>query len=279
MNAAPQKGDGMLFEVPFEVLLTGDAEKGAPWSELPYLARSYQTSYAPSASILVKIQKKKKPKYNIDLLAMGDPDFTLLGDTSAPLAPLPYTRAEVDNISALVKDNKKRVFLGSEATESALKQQLSQGTPRVLHLATHGLVDPYDPVSSSVVLCPDAATGDDGYIYTLEILALPLDVGLVVLSACESARGRVQRGEGVVGLSRAFIAAGAGGVVASLWAVSDQSTAELMSQFYAGMLGKKRSAAEALTSARLALLEHPTYSHPFYWSPFVVIGTGGDAPW
>jgi CHAT domain-containing protein len=82
-----------------------------------------------------------------------------------------------------------------------------------------------------------------------------------------------------VGLSRAFIASGAGGVVASLWAVSDESTAELMKALYKSMMGKKRPAGEALNAARLELLKHPTYSHPFYWSPFVMIGSGGASPW
>jgi CHAT domain-containing protein len=140
-------------------------------------------------------------------------------------------------------------------------------------LATHGLVDPIEPISSSVVLCPDSSAGEDGYLHTLEILSLPMDVGLVVASACESARGRVSRGEGVVGLSRAFIAAGAGGVVASLWAVSDESTAEFMSDFYEKMLGKNKTACESLKYARLEMIKNPRYAHPFYWSAFIVIGT------
>jgi CHAT domain-containing protein len=90
--------------------------------------------------------------------------------------------------------------------------------------------------------------------------------------------GRVARGEGVVGLSRAFIAGGAGSVVASLWAVSDQSTSELMKEFYAEMMGRKRPAARAMHEARLALIERQRYSHPFYWSPFIVIGTD-KSPW
>ena len=123
---------------------------------------------------------------------------------------------------------------------------------------------------------PDA--GEDGYLHTLEILNLPLNVGLVVASACESARGRVGRGEGVVGLSRAFVASGAYGIVASLWAVSDKSTSVLLTHFYEGMLGNKRPASAALKEARLALMDDPAYAHPFYWSPFVVIGSE-RAPW
>ena len=128
------------------------------------------------------------------------------------------------------------------------------------------------------MLCPDAEGREDGYLYTLEILSLPMDVGLVVVSACESARGRVSRSEGVVGLSRAFLASGAEGLVASLWAVSDESSAELMKEFYDSMLDEKRTAVAALNDARLALIRHPDYGHPFYWSPFIMIGTE-KSPW
>ena len=88
----------------------------------------------------------------------------------------------------------------------------------------------------------------------------------------------ISRGEGVVGLSRAFIASGAGGVVASLWAVSDESTAVLMKRFYEEMFERKRPAGRALHAARLTLISDPAYAHPFYWSPFIVIGTD-EVPW
>jgi CHAT domain-containing protein len=146
----------------------------------------------------------------------------------------------------------------------------------VVHLATHGLVDAREPIRSSVALTP--GDNEDGYFHTLEILAIPMHSQLVVMSACESARGEISRGEGVVGLSRAFLASGAGSVVASLWAVSDESTAELMKTFYERMLGKKRPASRALNEARLALIDTEKYSHPFYWSPFVVTGTE-RSPW
>ena len=98
------------------------------------------------------------------------------------------------------------------------------------------------------------------------------------MSACESARGRVSRGEGVVGLSRAFLASGCDGVVASLWAVSDESTALLMKHFYDRLMGKKKPAGEALAYARRKMLDHDQFAHPFYWAPFVVTGTD-RAPW
>ncbi|MCK4236742.1 MAG: CHAT domain-containing protein, partial [Candidatus Krumholzibacteria bacterium] len=275
--------DGVLFEVPFELLLTKEPEEDEGWENQPYLVRSYATVYAPSSSVYLKLSRtKERKKYSSDLLAFGDPDFSMLermhGGEGAALSRLPHTRAEVLSVGSRIKDERKGIFLGKEASEAKLKEKLRERSSKIVHLATHGLVNPVDPVSSSIVLCPDSIIGEDGYLHTLEILSLPFDVGLVVASACESARGRVSRGEGVVGLSRAFIAAGARGVVASLWAVSDESTAELMKTFYERMLGKKKPAAEAMKDARLALIDNPRYAHPFYWSAFIVIGTD-RSPW
>ncbi len=273
--------DGFLHELPFEALLSGEGgDSGESWTAQPFLARKFSTVYAPSAAIYLELRGAKKVKYDYDLVAYGDPDYTLLavGEGGTELAALPYARNEVAAISADVKDKKKTVRLGADANEAALKEQMANGSARVLHLATHGLVNPVEPSASSVVLCPDPAGVEDGYLKTLEIVSLPSGAGVVVVSACESALGRVSRGEGVVGLSRAFIASGAGSVVASLWAVSDESTSVLMQEFYAKMLGKKRPAGRAMRDARLALIESEEFSHPFYWSPFIVIGSD-KSPW
>lgn len=276
--------DGVLFDLPFEILLTDDPSGEVGWEEQPYLTRDYATVYCPSASIYVRLKTQKgKKKYERELLALGSPDFSPYkhhSDASLKaIVPLPSTRSEVLAIGSYVKEDKKRIFVGGEASEANLKRELrTGGSPRIVHLATHGQIDPVEPVSSRVVFSPGATGEEDGLLHTLEILSLPFDAGLVVVSACESARGRISRGEGVVGLSRAFVASGARGVVASLWAVSDVSTAELMKVFYGRMLKKKKSACESFQNARLTLMEDPAYAHPFYWSPFVVIGTE-KTPW
>ncbi len=267
--------DGELFELPFEVLLTEDPKPDAAWKDLPYVARRYPTVYAASASTFLALEGRHSQRtYDLDLLALGDPAYT----EESKLPRLPYTRDEVLAISSGIKDKRKEVLIGADANESELRADLKAHHPRVVHLAAHGLVDPHDPSASSIALCEPAGGPDDGYLHTLEIISLPLDVGLVVLSACESARGQLSRSEGVVGLSRAFVAAGAEGVVASLWSVSDASTAALMKEFYASMMGKKQSAAAALSKARLALLNEPEYSHPFHWAPFIAIGMQ-SSPW
>jgi CHAT domain-containing protein len=266
--------DGKLFGLPFEALLTKPAGKKYQWNELPFFARSVAPAYAPSASVYLRLERAKTKKHARDLLAFGDPEYSSLEIRSGrqALDPLPHTRSEVLAVSARIDEERRSVYLGRDASEAALKQEIRNGSPRILHLATHGLIDPAEPAASSVVLAADEAAGEDGYLYTLEILSLPFDVGLVIVSACESARGRIGRGEGVVGLSRSFLASGARGVVASLWAVSDESTSVLMNKFYEKMIAEEKTAAEALNEARLSMMDKPDYSHPFHWSAFVFIG-------
>jgi len=305
--------DGFLFEIPYEVLLTDDTEElaktgetdategagetgkagetrvteeagetgeTAGWSDLPFLARSFSAVYAPSASVYVSLARSARANdYDLDLLALGDPDYSTQaggGTAAGPLEALPFSRVEVEAIASVVKPDREEVLLGPAASEAALKDRLRTGSSRILHLAAHGLVDPAEPTRSCIALCP--GSGDDGYYYTLEILSVPVAARLVVLSACESGTGRLSRGEGVVGMSRSFIGAGAGAVVASLWKVSDESTSTLMQEFYDRMIRKKQPAAEALNGARLALMKKTEYGHPFHWSPFVVIGSD-RAPW
>ena len=269
--------DGALFELPFDALLSADPAPDAPMSKQPFLARKTATVCAPSATVYVKLRSGTRGReYARDLFAVGNPDFTGLAMGSDPLAPLPFAQKEVDAIGAKVKTDRRTTLTGRAASEAAVKQELRTESPRVVHLATHGLVDANEPARSSVALAP--GDGEDGLFHTLEIISTPTSSDLVVMSACESARGRVSRGEGVVGLSRAFLGAGAESVVASLWSVSDESTAELMRVFYDRMFGKKEPASRALREARVSLLENEKFSHPFFWSPFVVTGTE-RSPW
>ena len=268
--------DGFLHEVPFDALLDSDPLPDADWDVQPFLARSHATVYAPSATVYVRLRESKHRGYDLDIIAYGDPDFSLLKDASlhgGPFAPLPFARAELSGIRSTVgRDAKCEIHSGADANERDLKLLLAKQSSRVVHFATHGVTDAVQPEASSIVLCPDPSGAEDGYLQPLEILSMQFRAGLVVLSACGSALGHVSRGEGVVGLSRALIASGSGGVVASLWAVSDESTAELMREFYSSMLGRKQPAVRALQEARLSLIEGKKHAHPFHWSPFIAIG-------
>jgi CHAT domain-containing protein len=144
---------------------------------------------------------------------------------------------------------------------------------RAVHIATHGVLDAMRPQFSGLVLSlvgnqPD----DDGYLRTAEVFNLKLGAPLVMLSACESGLGKVKRGEGVIGLSRAFMYAGASTVGVTLWSVADKPTAELMTDFYQRLLGPNQSPSGAMREAQLAMVSGKKYSAPFYWAPFVLVG-------
>jgi len=141
-----------------------------------------------------------------------------------------------------------------------------------LHFATHGLIDEESPGLSSLVLTSEKSSGEDGFLQAAEIFDLKLNADLVVLSACQTGLGKLIRGEGMVGLTRAFMYAGTPSVVVSLWSVSDISTADLMGEFYKNLIKNKLSKTDALRKAQLSLMTDEKYAHPFYWAPFILVG-------
>jgi CHAT domain-containing protein len=144
---------------------------------------------------------------------------------------------------------------------------------RYVHVATHGLLDADRPQFTGVVLSLVGNKTNDGFLRTDEIFNLKLGSPLVMLSACETGLGKEKRGEGVIGLTRAFIYAGAPTVGVSLWSVADKSTADLMTDFYKRLLAAdSRPPSSALKEAQLAMINGKQYSAPFYWAPFVLVG-------
>lgn len=266
--------DDVLNELPFELLLYEDFDPATGWSRAPFVGRERAVFYAPSATVYARLSAEPA-RTEGGVFAVGDPDFSDLRPRSGSevqLERLPQTRAEIDALRA-VAGPRLHALVGEEATEAACKRILREERPALVHLATHGLVDRAEPSSSCVALGPGTDDGEDGYLHVLEILGQPLDADLVVLSACDTGRGKLERGEGVVGLTRAFLAGGARSVVASLWPVSDASTARLMERFYRSMLEDRTSAAESLLLARRQLMEDPESAHPWYWAAFVLVGS------
>jgi CHAT domain-containing protein len=228
----------------------------------------------------------------MDFLGVGDPRFGRIladsaeGSASLPevdatraaqrtgLEPLPYTRAEVEASSRFFPPGKAELLLGSEAREATLVEPGFLSRFRIVHFATHGLTDERFPMRSALVLSDPQDPSEDGFLAASEIYPLRLDAELVVLSACETGMGKMVRGEGVLGLPRALLFAGASNVVMSLWSVSDEATAELMTRFYEEMTDRKRPPAQALARAKVSMLESERWSHPFYWAGFVFLGPG-----
>ena len=125
---------------------------------------------------------------------------------------------------------------------------------------------------SSLVLGTAEVSSEDGFLHPSEILDLDLNADLVVLSACQSGLGKLVRGEGMIGLTRAFMYAGTPSVIASLWSVADESTSVLMDEFYKYLIKENLGKTESLRKAKVSLINSKKYSHPFYWAPFILTG-------
>jgi CHAT domain-containing protein/Tfp pilus assembly protein PilF len=263
--------DGALHYLPFESLVAS-VRAGRP----RYLLETHDVTYAPSASVLARLGREPGGA-RLALLAYGAPDLggrpARAATRGGTFAPLSHARQEVLSIARLFPAESRKVQLGAGATESAFKREdLAQY--RILHLATHGLIDDRAPSRSGLLLAPGDG-GEDGLLQGTEILDLKLDADMVVLSACGSGLGKLVRGEGLVGLSRAFFYAGTRSLVVSLWNVDDASTAEVMKAFYR-RLSRGKGRAEALREAKRDLLrsDRPLYHHPYYWAPLVLVGRG-----
>ncbi|NEO86897.1 MAG: CHAT domain-containing protein [Spirulina sp. SIO3F2] len=186
---------------------------------------------------------------------------------------LPYTQVEADAIASLISSEQKFQANGLNASFDTLTQQ-DLTDYQVLHFATHGLLNSEDPRLSALVLSFFSTEGQhqDGYLRLHEIYNLELAAELVVLSACETGIGKEVRGEGVMGLTRGFMYAGAERVVVSLWAVDDQGTAELMQQFYQHLWQQELTPAAALRAAQLDMWRSQGWDAPYYWAGFTLQG-------
>lgn len=200
---------------------------------------------------------------------------TSAGERRVTLVRLAGTGAEAEQIKELAEraGRKADVWTGLQANEGELEAR-DLRPYRVLHFATHGLLNAERPQFTGVVLSlVGNGAGADGFLRTDEVFNLKLGSPLVMLSACETGLGRERRGEGVMGLARAFMYAGAPTVGVTLWSVADRSTAELMTGFYENLLGAQPATPSAAMRAKqLALIGGSKYSAPFYWAPFVLVG-------
>jgi CHAT domain-containing protein len=204
------------------------------------------------------------------------PDSVTLVAAGGDLPSLPATRDEADAILANVDPGGARAWMGFEATREAAEDPALAGY-RILHFALHGIPNTRNPALSGLVFSrftPEGKPRDgDGYLRLPDIFALSLPVDLAVLSACQSGLGREWGGEGLIGLSRGFLYAGAARLVTSLWEVADASTANLMARFYAAMLGPRAlPPAAALRAAQREMLATGSWTAPLYWAAFTVQG-------
>jgi CHAT domain-containing protein len=297
--------DGALNYIPFESLVKN--ADGADYASLNYLIKSNEIVYAPSASVIAAIRTQGGRGSGKNVLLVADPVFNAndprlkggaatagaesrglgLGLEAAvsdvagsqtqtgglQLARLVGTRSEAEGIGKIAQTGggKAELWIDLNASEDNMRTRDVTGY-QVVHVATHGLLDAERPQFTGVVLSLVGNKTNDGFLRTDEIFNLKLGSPLVMLSACETGLGKEKRGEGVIGLTRAFMYAGAPTVGVSLWSVADKSTAELMTDFYQRLLGGSAAPAAAMRDAQLAMINGKKYSSPFYWAPFVLVG-------
>jgi CHAT domain-containing protein/predicted negative regulator of RcsB-dependent stress response len=291
--------DGRLQSIPFQALALPDIT-GVPVA----LVERHEIAYEPSASALATVRQanalRKSGSGSVAVFAnpvfdandprvkqtgsekgSGSTDqahlvkqaFRDVGYDTATIPPLPASREEADAIFSVIPWLSGLKAIDFQASRGTIgKTDFTQY--RVVHFATHGFVDYEHPELSGLVfsMVDEKGNPQDGFLRMHDIYNLKLPVDLVVLSACNTGLGREIKGEGLIGLTRGFMFAGARGVVASLWKVDDDATAELMKHFYAAMFQKGLTPAAALRDAQLALRSRKRWESPYYWAAFVIQG-------
>jgi CHAT domain-containing protein len=253
-----------LFLLPFAALQDASGQ---------YLIEKHTISTAPAIQVLDLTHQQRQhleeqypqPLQGKDVLVVGNPTMPTLklGDTVEQLTPLPGSEEEAYAIASLFNT---KPLIGNQATKVNIVQQLPK--MRVVHLATHGLLDDIKElgVPGAIALAP--SENDDGFLTAGEILKLKLNAELVVLSGCHTGQGKIT-GDGVLGLSRSLITSGVPSAIVSLWAVPDAPTALLMTEFYRH-LALNPDKAQALRSAMLTTMKQ--YPQPINWGAFTLIG-------
>ncbi|MBD1883014.1 tetratricopeptide repeat protein [Microcoleus sp. FACHB-45] len=292
-------GDGVLNYLPFAALsLPGKSgENGNPplivdheivllpsASTLGILRQNYSDRPPPTRTLAILADpvfspedervKNQSTATNLQAIESVNPGLSRSGRANnLQLSRLKFTRQEAQIIQALVPANSRTESLDFEASRAvATSQNLSQY--KIIHFATHGLANSTNPELSGLILSLVDEKGNplNGFLRLTDIFNLKLAADLVVLSACQTGMGQNIQGEGMVGLTRGFMYAGAQRVVVSLWSVDDEGTAKLMSSFYQGMLQKGLTPAAALRAAQLEMLKQEEWRSPYYWAAFTLQG-------
>ena len=295
--------DGILHYLPFEVLLTRDLTDqdlvSGNESSLPYLIKDYDIRYLPSATMMKTFKLYTDSEAPKDFICFADPVFE--SELESQLSPeeqkkeeeakeklleemkeldidipregstlvrLVNTGTEANGIAELFNPDNVSLYTRETANKNNLmKEDLSQY--KYIHFATHGLVNNDKPQFSSLALCYDFTGSNE--LQVREIFELKLNADMVVLSACNTALGKEMKGEGIIGLTRAFLVAGSKRAVVSLWSVADKSTSEFMIDFYR-YIKEGKTITQSLREAKLNMINSKEYTHPYYWAPFVLFG-------
>jgi CHAT domain-containing protein/Tfp pilus assembly protein PilF len=296
--------DGELNKIPFEMLIKPDLNLKtiSKWQDLPFLIQQHNISYYYSARLLLDDWQKNKTQpvkssgfvafapvfddtstgqivSNENVVEQSYLTYVSRQDTFSRaftndrrlITPLPGTEREVKAIYEIFnqKNQPAKYYLNDQANEATVKS-LNLKPYKYLHFATHGLTDEDRPTNSCLILAQKQDSTSDNLLTSSEMYGLELDAELVVLSACQTGKGTLKAGEGIIGLTRGLLYAGARNLLVSQWNVNDASTAELMTKFYSKILAGQ-SNRQALREAKLELL-NSKFACPHYWSAFVLVG-------
>ncbi len=281
----------ILGYLPFEALRRNESSTSKP----DYLINSYSISYTYSATLLWQkhaYSKSQETRANgfigfAPIFSIENKEAIVASrSTDVEVTPteerrshddfnfrlLAETATEISQIGDLFKAKKinYKIVDGEDADEHAVKTSKLYNY-KYIHFATHGFLDMQNPQLSGIALTRNTASKEDDILYGDEIYNLKLNADLVCLSACETGLGKIYKGEGIIGLTRGFLYAGAKNVMVSLWKVPDKSTSLLMTDFFRNLLQTQNN-SEALRKSKLAMVKSKNYSHPYYWAPFVLIG-------
>lgn len=299
--------DGNLAKIPFETLLTENYSGNTDeYKSYPFLINKYNISYSYSTNLFYRTFSDEKPgkseksslkdwlafapvfdtgngmvlstrELQNELRSMKTDSLMRSGSIIDRdyISSLPATETETRSILKIYDDNnlRSRILLYDDANEQCIKSGILQDY-KIIHFATHGFVNSERPDLSGIILARDTTSVEDGILFSGEIYNLNLNADLVVLSACETGLGKIHKGEGIIGLTRAFLYSGVRSLIVSLWQVADASTSDLMVYFYRSSVENKnsKSYSEALRSAKLKMISDGKYAHPLFWSPFILIG-------
>ncbi|HEX5719931.1 MAG TPA: CHAT domain-containing tetratricopeptide repeat protein, partial [Thermoanaerobaculia bacterium] len=291
--------EGPLLLLSFEALLTSEVPTGdRRYATLPYLILDRSVTYIPSASVLAELGRPRPAAAGEEdaklFLGFGSPDYGAPrqlaaqqpASISAPAGSLeqsfrdaglpnpqalPNARQEVTSIAQLYPQDQVVLYVGQQASEENVKNNPFLKTARQLHFAVHGFLHERQPELSGLVLTLDGDDREDGLLQVYEVFNLELQADLVVLSACDTGLGKNVSGEGLLGVTRALLYAGAASVAVSLWQVADTSTSDLMVRFYQH-LSRSGDKAEALRLSKLEMIREGQFDRPYFWAPFILIG-------
>ena len=258
--------DGFLNYLPFELLVKDTIQK--PFQDYQYLVESFAISYYPSATVLhferTHEELDTKPEKAFFGLAISNFENALCTEDGNSLNKLSNTTSSVNSIHCLFNSEKSKVLFNEEANRDYFSSPDLKNY-RYLHFATHGQINSEKPEFSNILL-------HDACLNLYEIFELEFNADLVTLSACETGLGKLVRGEGMVGFTRALMYAGTPSVILSLWEVGDDSTKDLFVNYYSKLSKDGSQKYVPLREVQLQMIESGKYSNPYFWAPFVFIG-------